>query len=318
MGVRRREEGEGGLGPEKFMGTLSASWSRHGQDDGGWWLVAVGGWWRLAVGGGWRLVAVGGWWRLAVGGPRGLSLRAVLKKNKLGHLRTALLCHQRHRGVLQHRGLRVTHHHAASHSLMLQPPSEGRAFVHFMSLNGMALPPLCSLGQPGATCYHCSLSENCILLHKQRLSDHSLSTHPPTHPDPTPPPQGGVGTLGQIAQTKLTHPPTGHRPTHPPPPSPWGRTTLQQRSGLGTCIVFEVLPQEGVGAHPTARRHSVQAAAVTRWASTRRLAPSHVRWNGGAGGGWEAPEGYGWRSVCFGVYGIGHLAEMPPLPQGVH
>ena len=49
---------------------------------GGWWLVAVGGWWRLVVGGGWWLVAVGGWWRLAVGGPRGLFLRAVMRKKK--------------------------------------------------------------------------------------------------------------------------------------------------------------------------------------------------------------------------------------------
>ena len=51
-------------------------------------------------------------------------------------------------------------------------------------------------------------------------------THPPTHPPRPhpPPPWGGVGTLGQIAQNQ-TNPPT-HRPrTHPPtppPPSPVG------------------------------------------------------------------------------------------------
>ena len=43
----------------------------------GWQWLAVGGW-RLAAGGGWRLV---------VGGPRGRSLRAVLRKKKLGSLK---------------------------------------------------------------------------------------------------------------------------------------------------------------------------------------------------------------------------------------
>ena len=62
---------------------------------GGWWWLAVGG---LVVVGGWRLVAVGGcpsvavggcgcWQELAGGGFRGLSLRAVLNKKKLGHLK---------------------------------------------------------------------------------------------------------------------------------------------------------------------------------------------------------------------------------------
>ena len=65
---------------------------------GGWRLVAVGNW-RLVAVAGWWLVAVGGWrWRLAVGGwqlvfgsPWGLSLRAVLNKNKKrpGFLKTA-------------------------------------------------------------------------------------------------------------------------------------------------------------------------------------------------------------------------------------
>ena len=70
----------------------------------------------------------------------------------------------------------------------------------------------------------------------------------PTHPDPTPPPRGGVGTLGQIAPNQ-TNPPT-HRPqTHPPtPPSPWGRTTLKQRSGVVRCLGVMFTP----GAPPTA------------------------------------------------------------------
>ena len=82
-------------------GTLSASWSCDllylkgcWLAVGGWWLVAVGSW-RLAVGSWGRLVVVGGWqfvvgasWqRLAVGGPWGLSLRAVLSKNKIWHLK---------------------------------------------------------------------------------------------------------------------------------------------------------------------------------------------------------------------------------------
>ena len=48
---------------------------------GGWRRLVAGGWWRLVVGGWWRL-AVDGSWRLAVGGPLGLSLRAVLSKEK--------------------------------------------------------------------------------------------------------------------------------------------------------------------------------------------------------------------------------------------
>ena len=73
---------------------------------GWWWLAAVGGW-RLVVGGSWQWLAVGGWsplavgagwwlavgggWRLAVGGPLGLSLRALLSKNKKSRpLRTPL------------------------------------------------------------------------------------------------------------------------------------------------------------------------------------------------------------------------------------
>ena len=56
-----------------------------------------------------------------------------------------------------------------------------------------------------------------------------MQTHPPTHPDPTPPPRGGVGTLGQIAPNQ-TNPPT-HRPQTPPP---WGRTTLKQKSAAGS------------------------------------------------------------------------------------
>ena len=58
-----------------FTETLSASWSRHGQETKSQKLV-VGGW-RLKAIGSWRLVAVGGWW----------SLGAVLNQKKGGSLR---------------------------------------------------------------------------------------------------------------------------------------------------------------------------------------------------------------------------------------
>ena len=55
-------------------------------------------------------------------------------------------------------------------------------------------------------------------------------THPP-RPYPPPPPWGGVGTWGQIAQNQ-SNPPT-HRPqTHPPPPPPGGRVGPTLSKGL--------------------------------------------------------------------------------------
>ena len=50
---------------------------------GDWWLEVVRGW-RLVAAGGWRLVAVGGWRLVA---PRGRSLKAVLRKKKIGFLK---------------------------------------------------------------------------------------------------------------------------------------------------------------------------------------------------------------------------------------
>ena len=65
-----------------------------------------------------------------------------------------------------------------------------------------------------------------IVWESQALPSPYPVAHPPTQ-TPSPPPWGGVGTLGQIAQNQ-TNPPT-HRPRTPPPPQSSG-TTLKQRS----------------------------------------------------------------------------------------
>ena len=86
-----------------------------------------------------------------------------------------------------------------------------------------------------------------------------LPSCPPTHPDPIPPPWGGVGTFGQIAQNQ-TNPPT-HRPRTPPPPSPVGPPLSKGLGGAAKPVFLFSCP--GVGSQgPLYRNSSPQALRV--------------------------------------------------------
>ena len=58
LSFRGKKEGSYRQQERTFTGTLSASWSRHGQYTKKTTETTVGGWRRLAVGGGWRRLAV--------------------------------------------------------------------------------------------------------------------------------------------------------------------------------------------------------------------------------------------------------------------
>ena len=59
--------------------------------------------------------------------------------------------------------------------------------------------------------------------------------HPPTHPNPIPPPPGGELALwAKLPKYKLTQPPSNPQATDPPPPlGARVGPTLKQRSGPG-------------------------------------------------------------------------------------